>query len=127
MEAEDKLAEALEAAEDQKTDEERQAEEDRVKEMAADGKALKTALGLTPLANLDADEANAPSLNSVGLMLTAADGIDEDMEVDPTPRMLTGDSAGMLGDWEGTNYSHTHVITGFPTPPSCTRTRASRQ
>ena len=48
-------------------------------------------------------------------MLTAAgDGDDDDdgPEGDPTPRMLTGDSAGMLGDWEGTNYSHKNAGTG---------------
>ena len=120
MEAEDKLADALKAADDQKTDEERQAEEDRMKEMAADGKALKTALGVSPLGNLVSIEAAdplpaIPSLTPTGLMLGTpgrdASGAIDESTPSRTPRMPTGDSAGMLGDWGGTNYSHTNPST----------------
>ena len=106
---------------------------------SATAAALKAALGAAPLNNLTpltaaepagapAGSAVVPSLTPAGLMLgmsaRAADGSpNTDSLVAATaagtitgaartPRMAPGDSAGMLGDWAGTDYAHTSALTG---------------
>ena len=74
---------------------------------------LKAALGDTPLAyNVrPTTTTDVAPLTPAGLVLMTdpdQDGTDMTADVD-TPRMATGDSAGALGDWAGTNYAHTNA------------------
>ena len=75
------------------------------KAMAAAGKALKAALKPT-------SEVTLTSLGASGLMLTFdAGGPDNDPAARSLPPMKAGESAGMLGDWDGKHYSHTNAGT----------------
>ena len=83
------------------------------KAMAATGKALKAALGDTPLTNLRADSTATPalhSLTSAGLAVGIPNADNSDSTA--SPRMKAGASAGALGDWAGTNYAHKNAGTG---------------
>ena len=99
--AEDDLAAKEEA------DRKAQEEADR-KAMAAAGKALKAALGNTPLNNLRA-EPPLHSLTSAGLAVGIPNA--DNTASTSSPRMKAGESAGMLGDWDGKHYSHTNTGT----------------
>ena len=107
---------------------------------SATAKALKAAIGSAPLAHLEplTDQQPAadlgpmvPSLTPTGLMLgrpavnldtgayhtvrTAATDLTADPRIlgaSRTPRMAPGESAGMLGAWDGTDYAHTSSLTG---------------
>ena len=76
-------------------------------EMAATGKALRAALGATPLNNIDTGTTPV-SLGSSGLVIDAIDGAGALASgTDPASVTLkAGDSAGSLGDWAGTDYAH---------------------
>ena len=104
--AEQALAAAIAAEEERQ----RLAAEAEAKERAAKGKALKGALGTTPLDYAVGPAATSP-LTGSGLVLNYdADQAGAGAAVD-TPRMRTGASAGSLGDWAGTHYSHTNAGT----------------
>ena len=78
--------------------------------MTAAGKALKGALGSTPLGNLDR------TTNTGGAVLTATLVVDQTigaLAADPAAVTLSaGDSAGSLGTWSGTHYAFTNRGTG---------------
>ena len=71
---------------------------------------LTGAVRSTPLADYDVAPAATAPLTPAGLVLSINDDRDDGTTaaVD-TPRMATGDSAGALGDWAGTNYAHTNA------------------
>ena len=79
------------------------------REMAAAGKALKGALTATPL-----DYAvTVTSLTAQGVVATMNHDQDGGTTALVTsPRLAPGDSAGSLGDWAGTHYSHKNAGTG---------------
>ena len=89
------------------------ADEAMKKEMAAAGKALKKALGSTPLSNLgpssDASVARA-AISSSG-RLTVGVPNDDATDFVASPAMRAGASAGALGSWAGTHYAHTNTGT----------------
>ena len=73
---------------------------------------LKAALGATPLAYnaRPTTTVDVTPLNSSGLVLLIDKDQDDTTTADTdTPRMATGESAGALGDWAGTNYAHTNA------------------
>ena len=89
------------------------AKEDKAKTDAmaatAAGKALKKALGNTPLANLTNDAPTGtlqPNLGSTGLTVGIPAGAGDDPPAAASPRMKAGASAGSLGSWKGTHYAH---------------------
>ena len=144
MEAEDAAAAAKEAQEEAEKklaeaegerDDAQDALDDRDDDDAqAAARALKAALGTTPLRNLtplttsqpSGTNVAVPSLGPAGLMLgisartatggyhgtATGDGGTGGTAASRTPLMAPADSAGMLGDWAGTDYSNTHPVTG---------------
>ncbi len=75
-------------------------------EMAAAGKALKSALGANPLATLD----NTATALTTTLSVDQTQGT---LSADPPAVTLrAGDSAGSLGDWAGMNYAAKNAGTG---------------
>ena len=145
----------LMAAEDAADDAQEMLDEAAAKAASATAKALKGALGKTPLRNLTpliggatpeptdvapADSAAVPSLNPNGLMLgisarnadgtpaatlTAGSTSGSITAAKRTPRMAPGDSPGMLGDWAGTDYAHTSSFTGVSNTARAYRNRAA--
>ena len=110
------IADLQEAEKNRMTAAEMAAEEERKKEMAAAGKALKKALTDTPLASLGGDlDTNTTgdqiaSLSSSGLQVNVSDRADSPTFT-ASPTMKAGASAGSLGDWKGTHYAHKNAGT----------------
>ena len=102
-----------------------------MKAMAKLGKAMRAALGPPDAANTTAldniDLATAPDTDlSNGLSIDAVTGAGALATAAGDPASVTlkaGDSAGALGSWNGTHYSHTNANTKIETRPSCTTTR----
>ncbi len=82
----------------------------KAKEMAAAGKALKAALGSAPLNYLDiTTNTGGAGLAAAGLVIDQTQGT---LTADPgSVTLRAGASAGSLGDWAGTHYSHTNPGT----------------
>ena len=81
---------------------------------AKTGKDLFAALAGNATADTTAlDNIAAPTLSSTGLPIDAAAGAGALADAtDPGPVTLkAGDSAGVLGSWNGTNYAHTNTGT----------------
>ena len=106
-----KIFDAAEAERMAMEEEQRKMEEAaRAAEMTKVGKALKAALGNTPLSNLDL-ATNPASLTSAGLTVGLPADPSGTPAAAPSPRMKAGASAGSLGDWAGNHYSHTNTGT----------------
>lgn len=98
---EDQIAALRQAEQDRQDAADAKAEEERMMQMAADGKALLAALGETPLGNL-----HQVTLSATGLLISTDDGGTDD---DVT--LMAGDSAGSLGMWGGMHYAHMNAGT----------------
>ncbi len=89
------------------------ADEERAKQMAALGRSMRAALGGTPTAGTTAlDNITSTALTATGptpLTITGAMGAGALPDAtDPGAAILrTGDSAGSLGGWAGTDYART--------------------
>ncbi|MCY4438814.1 MAG: hypothetical protein OXE53_01175, partial [Deltaproteobacteria bacterium] len=92
------IADLQKAEQDRMDAANRMAEEERMKEMTATGKAIYGALGAAPLGKLDAD--TDPILTSTSLTLAASTAV-TDLTIPP---MDAGDPASTLGGWSGMNY-----------------------
>ena len=110
------IADLQKAEQDRMTAAEMAAEEERKKEMAAAGKALKKALTDTPLASLGGDLDTVTTGDQIATLTSSGLQVNvSDRAVSPTytasPRMKAGESAGSLGDWAGTHYAHKNAGT----------------
>ena len=86
------------------------ADEERAKEMAALGKAMHAALGPPDAADTTALDNAAVTLSATGLAVNLVTGAGALATAAGDPDSVTleaGDSAGALGSWNGTDYSHT--------------------
>lgn len=111
-ELEDQIAALNKAEEDRMQDEADAADEERMKEMAAKGKALHAALGTDPLSHLRSDDDTPRAMiGSSGLILgVPTAGSTEDAE-DGQAMMAVKGSEGTLGDWKSMKYAHTDTGT----------------
>ena len=110
----DAIANRLSAALESRTAAMDAADEQRMKDMAATGKALRAALGGPTAGGNALANIAAPTLSSAGLAVDAADGAGALTGDDSDPNAVTlkaGDSAGALGSWNGMDYMHTDTGT----------------
>ena len=96
------------AEEDRKQAEADKAKEDEMKAMAAAGKALKAALGATPLANLDDGSGTSGSamLTATGLSVQSHADANASPVVPPVVLAAVEGSEGSLDGWNSMKYMH---------------------